>query len=83
MADDEVLLSVRDLRAVFETDDGVVQAVDGVSFDVSRGEVFAIVGESGSGKSVSAMSILGLLPTLKVERGQILWKGRDLLQLPE
>ncbi|HZB40253.1 MAG TPA: ABC transporter ATP-binding protein, partial [Ilumatobacter sp.] len=83
MAEDNVLLSVRDLRAVFETDDGVVQAVDGVSFDVSRGEVFAIVGESGSGKSVTAMSILGLLPTLKVERGEILWKGRDLLQLPE
>ncbi len=83
VAEDNVLLSVRDLRAVFETDDGVVQAVDGVSFDVSRGEVFAIVGESGSGKSVTAMSILGLLPTLKVERGEILWKGRDLLQLPE
>jgi peptide/nickel transport system ATP-binding protein len=80
---DDVLLSMRDLRAVFETDDGVVEAVDGVSFDVSRGEVFAIVGESGSGKSVTAMSILGLLPTLKVERGEILWKGRDLLQLPE
>ncbi len=83
VAEDDLLLSVRDLRAVFETDDGVVQAVDGVSFDVSRGEVFAIVGESGSGKSVTAMSILGLLPTLKVERGEILWKGRDLLQLPE
>jgi oligopeptide/dipeptide ABC transporter ATP-binding protein len=83
VAEDNVLLSVRDLRAVFETDDGVVQAVDGVSFDVSRGEVFAIVGESGSGKSVTAMSILGLLPTLKVERGEILWKGRDLLRLPE
>jgi oligopeptide/dipeptide ABC transporter ATP-binding protein len=80
---DDVLLSMRDLRAVFETDDGVVEAVDGVSFDVSRGEVFAIVGESGSGKSVTAMSILGLLPTLKVERGEILWKGRDLLQLSE
>src|SRR5215204_6953826 len=79
----EVLLSLRDLHAGFETDDGRVQAVDGVSFDVSRGEVFAIVGESGSGKSVTAMSILGLLPTLKVERGEILWKGRDLLQLPE
>ena len=79
----EVLLSIRDLRAGFETDDGRVQAIDGVSFDVARGEVFAIVGESGSGKSVTAMSILGLQPTLDVTEGQILWRGRDLLTLPE
>src|ERR687897_2179749 len=79
----EVLLSLRDLRAGFDTDDGRVQAVDGVSFDVARGEVFAIVGESGSGKSVTAMSILGLQPTLDVTEGEILWKGRDLLTLPE
>jgi oligopeptide/dipeptide ABC transporter ATP-binding protein len=77
------LLSVRDLRAVFNTDDGVVQAVDGVSFDIDRGEVFSIVGESGSGKSVTAMTILGLLPTVEVERGEILWKGIDLLTLNE
>jgi oligopeptide/dipeptide ABC transporter ATP-binding protein len=77
----EALLSIRDLRAVFDTDDGVVQAVDGVSFDIHRGEVFAIVGESGSGKSVTAMTILGLTPTVVVERGEILWKGRDLLTL--
>ncbi len=79
----EVLLSVRDLVARFDTDDGVVRAVDGVSFDVHRGEVFAIVGESGSGKSVTAMTILGLLPTVQVERGEIRWKGRDLLTLNE
>jgi len=82
-APDKGLLSVRDLRAVFDTDDGVVQAVDGVSFDVDRGEVFAIVGESGSGKSVTAMTILGLLPTIKIDRGEILWKGVDLLTLTE
>ncbi|MFZ6002429.1 MAG: ABC transporter ATP-binding protein [Actinomycetota bacterium] len=75
----EVLLSVRDLHAGFSTDDGRVRAVDGVSFDVHRGEVFAIVGESGSGKSVTAMTILGLIPTVEVSAGEIIWRGRDLL----
>ena len=79
----EVLLSVRDLHASFNTDDGVVRAVDGVSFDVHRGEVFGIVGESGSGKSVTAMTILGLIPTVVVDQGEILWKGRDLLTIGE
>ncbi len=79
----DVLLSIRDLRAGFPTDDGVVHAVDGVSFDVNRGEVFAIVGESGSGKSVTAMAILGLLPTLDITGGEILWKGVDVLTLNE
>ncbi len=80
---DEPLLSIRDLHAHFDTDDGVVQAVDGVSFDVNRGDVFSIVGESGSGKSVTAMSILGLIPTLKVASGEILWKGENLLEFDE
>jgi oligopeptide/dipeptide ABC transporter ATP-binding protein len=79
----EVLLSVRDLEAYFNTDDGVVRAVDGVSFDVHRGEVLAIVGESGSGKSVTAMTILGLIPTVDVRQGEILWHGRDLLTMSE
>jgi oligopeptide/dipeptide ABC transporter ATP-binding protein len=79
----DLLLSIRDLRAGFPTDDGRVHAVDGVSFDVSRGEVFAIVGESGSGKSVTAMAILGLQPTLDITGGEILWKGVDVLTLPE
>jgi oligopeptide/dipeptide ABC transporter ATP-binding protein len=79
----DLLLSMRNLRAGFSTDDGFVRAVDGVSFDVGRGEVLAIVGESGSGKSVTAMSILGLQPTLEVAEGEILWKGNDLLTLPE
>src|SRR3546814_2521025 len=79
----ETLLSVRDLRAYFHTDDGVVKAVDGVSYDVHRGEVFSIVGESGSGKSVGAMTIMGLLPDVSVESGEILWRGRDLLTLPD
>ena len=77
------LLSVRDLRAVFDTDEGIVRAVDGVSFDVHAGEVFAIVGESGSGKSVTAMTILGLTPTVRVESGEILWNGKDLLRASE
>jgi oligopeptide transport system ATP-binding protein len=77
----EPLLSVRDLRTYFHTDSGVVCAVDGVSFDVHAGEVVGIVGESGSGKSVTAMSILGLIPMPpgRIESGQILWKGKDLL----
>ena len=79
----DVLLSMRGLRAGFTTDDGFVQAVDGVSFDVARGEVLAIVGESGSGKSVTAMSILDLQPTLEIAEGEILWKGTDLLTMSE
>jgi len=78
----EPLLSVRDLRTYFHTDAGVVRAVDGVSFDISAGEVLGIVGESGSGKSITAMSILGLIPIPpgRIESGQILWKGKDLLR---
>ncbi|MGK2948898.1 MAG: ABC transporter ATP-binding protein [Acidimicrobiales bacterium] len=79
----EMLLSVRDLQAYFHTEDGVVKAVDGISFDVHRGEVFAIVGESGSGKSVTAMTIMGLIPDVKVESGEIIWRDRDILTLSE
>jgi oligopeptide/dipeptide ABC transporter ATP-binding protein len=78
------LLSVRDLRTTFHTDAGDVRAVDGVSFEVLPGEIFGIVGESGSGKSVTALSILGLIPRppAEIESGEILWKGTDLRTLP-
>ena len=82
---DHPLLEVRDLRTYFKTDGGTVRAVDGVSFVVEPGEIFAVVGESGSGKSITAMSILGLIPQPpgSIESGQILWKGNDLLLASE
>ncbi len=79
------LLSVRDLSVTFQTDAGVVQAVDGVSFDIFSGETLALVGESGSGKSVTAMSILRLIESQRgrVRGGRILFEGRDVLSLSE
>jgi len=81
----EPLLSVRDLKTHFQTDDGVVRAVDGVSFDIFPREVFAVVGESGSGKSVTALSILNLIPKPhgKIVQGEILFHGQDLLRLKD
>jgi oligopeptide/dipeptide ABC transporter ATP-binding protein len=77
------LLEVRDLRTSFRTDDGVVQAVDGVSFSVEAGRTLAIVGESGSGKSVTCLSLLGLhARRTTTVSGEALFKGRDLLTLP-
>jgi oligopeptide/dipeptide ABC transporter ATP-binding protein len=74
------LLSVRDLVTAFDTDGGRVRAVDGVSFDVHAGRTLGIVGESGCGKSVTALSIVRLLPQpmAHIERGQILFEGQDL-----
>src|ERR671927_2042432 len=81
-AADPPLLEVRDLKVSFNTEDGVVKAVDGVSFTLSQGEVLGIVGESGSGKSVTMMSVLRLIndPNMRVE-GDVLYKGRDLMKL--
>ena len=77
----EPLLAIRDLTVEFRTEDGVVHAVSGVSYDVFPGETVGVVGESGSGKSVSVMSLLGLIPTPpgKIVSGQATFQGRDML----
>jgi oligopeptide transport system ATP-binding protein len=82
---DKPLLQVRDLKTYFFTDDGVVKAVDGVSWDVQEGETLGLVGESGCGKSVSALSVLRLIasPPGKIVSGEVLFDGEDLLKLDE
>jgi peptide/nickel transport system ATP-binding protein len=81
----EPVLDVQNLKTHFYTRDGVVRAVDGVSFSVMPGETLAIVGESGCGKSVTSLSILRLIasPPGRIVEGRILFGGRDLLQLTE
>ena len=81
----EPLLSVKGLTTRFRTERGTVNAVDDVSFDVAPGQTVAVVGESGSGKSVTALSILRLIPNPpgQITGGQILFEGQDLLQLPD
>jgi peptide/nickel transport system ATP-binding protein len=78
------LLQIRGLRTYFDTESGVAKAVDGVDLDVMPGEVVGLVGESGSGKSVTALSILRLIPSPpgRIVAGEILFQGRDLLTLP-
>jgi peptide/nickel transport system ATP-binding protein len=78
----EPLLEVRDLKVSFRTEDGIVHAVDGISFTVNEGEVVGIVGESGSGKSVTMMSVMRLITDPNViYQGSIIYKGRDLMGL--
>ncbi len=79
------LLQIKDLRTSFFTDDGVVRAVDGVTYDLEAGETLGLVGESGCGKSVSALSILRLIPTPpgKIVGGEIIFEGEDLLKVSE
>src|SRR5947209_20581628 len=80
----EPILQVRDLQTKFFTDDGVVRAVDGVSFDLMPGETLGIVGESGCGKSMTALSLLRLLPEPgRVTGGEVLFKGQDILQMTD
>ena len=78
------LLSVRDLQTHFYTQRGVGRAVDGVSFDLRRGETLGLVGESGCGKSMTSLSIVGLYPQpgARIVGGQILFDGKDLGQFP-
>jgi peptide/nickel transport system ATP-binding protein len=79
----EPLLEVKDLKVHFHTDDGIVKAVDGVSFQIEKGETLGIVGESGSGKSVSSLTVMGLTdsPQAKIS-GEVIFQGQDLLKLP-
>src|SRR5215207_3026437 len=79
------LLEVKNLRTYFYTEEGVVRAVDGVSWDLEEGETLGLVGESGSGKSVSAMSILRLIPRPpgRIVEGEIIFEGQDLLKASE
>jgi peptide/nickel transport system ATP-binding protein len=78
----EPLLDVRDLRTEFYTDDGVVKAVDGVSFTVEPGQVLGIVGESGSGKSVTCLTVMGLNdPKFSKSSGEVWFRGEDLLKV--
>jgi oligopeptide/dipeptide ABC transporter ATP-binding protein len=77
------VLELKNLRTYFRSEENIVKAVDGVSYEVQQGETLALVGESGCGKSVSALSILGLIPSPPgwVESGEVIFEGRDLLKI--
>ena len=79
----EPLLEIRGLQTHFNTDDGVVRAVDGVDLTIDRGETLGVVGESGCGKTVTAMTVLKLIqmPPGRIAAGSVLWQGRDLVPL--
>ncbi len=80
---EEKLLEIKGLKTYFKTDEGVVRAVDGVSYGLKKGECLGIVGESGSGKSITQITVLGLIPQPPgfIAGGEILFKGQDLLKL--
>lgn len=81
----EPILKINHLKVHFDTDDGLVKAVDGVDLEMMKGSTLALVGESGCGKSVTCMSILRLIPSPpgRIAGGQIIYKGKNLLELPE
>ena len=81
----EKLLSVKNLKTHFTVGNSIVKAVDGISFDLEPGKTFAIVGESGSGKSITALSIMGLLPNnlASTNRGEIIFNNSNLINLEE
>jgi peptide/nickel transport system ATP-binding protein len=80
----ETVLSVKGLRTYFDTDEGLVRTVDDISFDIHKGEIFSLVGESGCGKSITALSLLRLVPPPgSIISGEILLNGTNLLRLPE
>ncbi len=85
MANSERLLDVRGLKTYFDTDEGTVKAVDGVSFHIDKGETLAVVGESGSGKSVTSLSIMRLIPNPpgRIAGGEMLFAGQDLVKKTE
>ncbi|KPI50506.1 peptide ABC transporter ATPase [Clostridioides difficile] len=79
----KTLIEIKDLKVYFHTDKGIVKSVNGVSFNINEGETIGIVGESGCGKSVTAMSLMKLLPTSKIEGGEIIFQGKDILKMNE
>jgi oligopeptide/dipeptide ABC transporter ATP-binding protein len=81
----EVLVSIQNLLTTFRTEDGVVRAVDDVSFEIPKGKTLGVVGESGCGKSVTALSVMRLIPNPpgKVAGGKIMYEGQDLVTIPE
>jgi oligopeptide transport system ATP-binding protein len=82
-SNEDIILQVKNLRTYFNTDEGIVKAVDGVSFDLRKGETLGIVGESGSGKSVTNLSVINMIPSPpgRIAGGEILYHGRDLLKM--
>ena len=82
MEERKTLLQIRDLAVEYRTEDGIVQAVNGIDLDVNAGETVGLVGETGAGKTTVALSILRLIPDPpgQIVRGEILWKGKDLLK---
>jgi len=82
---DDVILQVKDLKAYFKLDEGLLKAVDGVSFDLRKGETLGIVGESGSGKSVTNLAIMKLIPSPpgRIAGGEVFFDGKDILKMSD